>query len=126
MKFIIEKSWNDYGEAQDIINYCDSNEFEYKLLTFDEIYNYDSYDFFKSIYFCNTDLVQYHLSKVKCSFVVPNTYDTTFSNYYDRTIEIMKLSDIDIKQIDIPIFINCYYFIILNCIIDVIASVLKK
>ena len=68
MIFILEDTWTyetsynniitSNSEADDIINYAKINNIECKILSVKELYDYDSYDFLKCIYFCNTDIVQ--------------------------------------------------------------------
>jgi hypothetical protein len=106
MNIILEDKWTVDGEADDIIEYCKKNNYVCHILTYDEIYNYDTYEFFKCIYFCNTDLVQYHLKKKNIDYIVPNTYENIYSEFYNRIITIKCLGDINIDSLTEPLFIK--------------------
>ena len=109
MIFIIENTWTIDGEANDIINYTNNNKIECKILSVDELYEYDSINFIKNcVYFCNTDIVQYHLKKINKTNVIPNTYDEKFNNFYMRNIETMTVQEFDNKYKNIEKFIKPY------------------
>ena len=49
-----------------------------------------------SIYFCNTDIVQYHLKKKNnlTNEIVPDTYDKSFNKFYLRDIKVVKFKEL--------------------------------
>lgn len=108
MKFIIEDTWTYEGEADDIINYATQHNIEYEILNVEQLYNFNSNIFLNNIYFCNTDIVQYHLSKIGKINLVPNTYDNRFNKFYNRNIEIMTVKEFDDKFRGINKFIKPY------------------
>ena len=117
MIFILEDTWTyetnynaiiSNSEADDIINYAKINNIECKILSVRELYEYDSNDFLKCIFFCNTDIVQYHLFKINRMDLVPNTYDIRFAELFNRHIETMSLAEFDKKYKGIKKFIKPY------------------
>lgn len=91
MIILLEDTW----EAEDIKIYF-SNFKEYNVieLSVDELFKYDSNEFFKTIYFCNTDIVQFHLNKLNKTNLIPDTYDKIFNKFYLREIKISKFKNI--------------------------------
>ena len=72
MIVLLEDSW----DADDIKNHYEK---VYELSQ-ENLYNLDSKLFINSIYFCCTDIVQYHLNKLGIEGIVPDTYDNTFKD----------------------------------------------
>lgn len=108
MRFILEDTWTADNEADDIIEYSTENAIKCKILTVDELYAFNTADFFRCVYFCNTDIVQYHLSKLNKMELVPNTYDSRFHEFYKRNIETMTVSDFNTKYKGMQKFIKPY------------------
>jgi hypothetical protein len=109
MIFILEDTWTSNSEADDIINYAKINNIECKILSVRELYDYNSYDFLKSIYFSNTDIVQYHLCRINRMDLIPNTYDERFNIFFvNRQIEKMSLAEFDKKYQGTIKFIKPY------------------
>src|SRR3989344_4432060 len=94
MQFLLEDSWNIDGEAEDIILYAKNNNIECKILDYQTLYDLDSKYFLSCVYFCNTDIVQHHLSAFpdKLKFI-PDTYDSIFEKYYNRKIETLEFKE---------------------------------
>lgn len=86
---LIEDSWTADGQADDIIAYSP----DHQILTPDQLYAFDSQLFFEHTYFCNTEIVQYHLFKLHRSNLVPNTYDPRFAKWYNRDIETTTVAE---------------------------------
>ncbi len=86
MQFILEDTWTINGEADDIINFANTNNIKCNIINEDELYNLDSNYFFNNIFFCNTDIVQHHLNKIGKINIFPNTYDMKFNELYKRNI----------------------------------------
>lgn len=82
MIVLLEDSW----KADDIKKYYE----EVCELSQENLYNLDSKLFINSIYFCCTDIVQYHLNKLGIEGIVPDTYDNTFKDLFKRNIEIIE------------------------------------
>lgn len=107
MKVIIEDTWNEDGEAEDIIKYCTDNNYEYLLLDPEKIKELDHQVFFNCIYFCNTDIVRHHLQEMNLSNnIIPDTYESIYERFYSRKIEKINFGDIDINTLKNPIFIK--------------------
>jgi hypothetical protein len=108
MKILLEDKWTLDNESDDIIEYANKNNFEINILTYDKLINYDSYKFVKCIFFCNTDIVQYHLIKLDYSHLVPNTYTNIFNPYYERKFEILTIKQFKDKYQNVEMFIKPY------------------
>jgi hypothetical protein len=102
----LQHNWDDDGEAQDIIDYCRENGIKIELMTGMDLMDMDSHKFLSNMYFCDTDIVQYHLSKTNKTFLVPDTYEKTYEKLYDRKIEKMTLSEYFSKYDGIERFIK--------------------
>lgn len=96
MNVIIENTWNDYGEADDIIQYCEANNIKYQILPATQIVILDN--FFDNIFFCNTEIVLEKLKQVNFADLCPDTYDSTYNEFYHRLIEKINISDIIITD----------------------------
>lgn len=101
MKVIIEDSWNEYGDADDIIQYCSDNNMQYQILSPEQISGLNN--FFDYVFFCNTEIVLEKLRSTNCENLCPDTYDQTYKEFYNRTIEKVSLADIILTE---PIFIK--------------------
>ena len=62
LQFYLEDTWTDDGEADDIIEYANKMNIRITVLSPSELYKMSSNEFFSGIYFCNTDIVQYHMN----------------------------------------------------------------
>lgn len=98
MIFYLENTWTMDGEADDIITYANNLNIPIKIMSASELHQVDSHQFISSIYFCNTSIVQYHLSRINKMHLVPDTYESIYSKYFCRQIE--KISFVE--------FINKY------------------
>ena len=96
MHIIIEKSWFDYGEVDDIILYCTKNNIKFDIFPKEELLNLPQ--FFSYIYFCSTDIVLQKLKEYNCEYLCPDTYDETFNEFYCRKIEKIRLNDINYTE----------------------------
>lgn len=92
MKFLIHDVWHEWGESVDIIEYCNKNNFQYEILSSDELLSRK--DFFSCIYFCDTNIVYEKLLQNKMEHLSNSTYDVRFNDFFGRTIEQKKLVDI--------------------------------
>lgn len=93
MIVLLEDSWCVNNEADDIIKYCKENNHKLEILSYDLLMNYNSTEFIKSIYFCNTDIVQYHLNRLGYLHLVPNTYSEKFIPLYQRDFKILTVKE---------------------------------
>ena len=100
MRFLIEEEW----EADDIISYCQSNHYEYKVLSQDEIAQLPHEEFMTYIPFCNTLSVQKNLRAVGLERLIPDTYCERFDKLYHRTIT--KIHSNDLSSIPFPYFVK--------------------
>ena len=91
MKILLEDNWTYDGEADDIIEYSKINNIECIILNKNELLQLDSCYFLENIYFCNTEIVQYHLKNTNRGDLIPDTYDKRFHDLYHRTIEKMSI-----------------------------------
>lgn len=98
MNIILQVDW----DADDIKQYCNSKGYKLNILTYDEIRDIESITFFCHVYFCDTELIQYHLKKCSASFIVPDTYEYNSHYYYGREIKKVKRDSID----SFPIFVK--------------------
>ena len=96
---LLEDTWNEDNEADDIIEYADKNKYDISILSVDDLYKLDSMYFLSTIYFCDTKIVQYHLQKANIINIVPNTYDEKYNKYYNRSIEQIHFTEF-IKKYD--------------------------
>lgn len=90
MKILLEDTWL----ADDIKTYAKDNFLICDELSVEELYNYDSIKFFNCVYFCNTDIVQFHLKNINHLEIVPNTYDNKYDKFYMRSIELIKFKEV--------------------------------
>lgn len=86
MKILLEDSWVE--DSRDIIDFAQSNNHELVIMTPKQLKNMSSKSFINHIYFCNTEIVQYHLEHLKCKHLVPDTYDEKFNDHYHRSFKI--------------------------------------
>ena len=96
-KIYLEDTWNEEGDAEDIINYANNKKIQIEIKTVTELYDINSTEFINNIYFCNTDIVQYHLCKMKKEYLILDTYEHKYKKYYGRDIELVKFSEFLIK-----------------------------
>ena len=115
MNILLEDKWNENGEAQDIIDHYNSlSNCKLNILNSNQLQIMDSETFINSVYFCNTQIVQYHLERLSISMskqnrldiIVPDTYESVYKDYYKRDIDKVKFIDININRLDKPIFIK--------------------
>jgi len=104
---LLEDTWLE--DAQDIIDYCSDLHYEYHIYSVDELYEFDSIKFFapNNVYFCNTDIVQYHLNKVNLWNLtfVPDTYEQIYQQFYKRNIQRRLYGSID-QNTELPLFMK--------------------
>ena len=93
LQFYLEDTWTDDGEADDIIEYANKMNIRITVLSPSELYKMSSNEFFSGIYFCNTDIVQYHMNNTNNIHLVPDTYENVYEKYYMRFIEKMTFSE---------------------------------
>ena len=107
MIFYLEDVWNEDGEADDIIEYACVNNIELKIKSYADLMKIKSVDFLSEIYFCNTDIVQYHLKNIGVlNVIVPDTYDMKYKYHYYRDIEKILFIDFLNKYNGIKRFIK--------------------
>lgn len=53
----------------------------------------DSKYFLSCTYFCDTKIVQQHLSNLGLSSIIPDTYDQRFKAYFNREIEMLPFTE---------------------------------
>ena len=106
----IKNYFKKFQETQEIQETQETQEtqeirktYNLKELTTDELRNLDSLEFISGIYFCNTDIVQYHLKKLNKEIVVPQTYEEIYNEYFRREIKIQMFKDIKSQM---PIFLK--------------------
>ena len=103
---ILENTWTANNEADDIIDYCINHDIQYKIMTPESLFDMDHAQFFNSIYFCDTAIVQYHLRETNCSYLIPDTYESVYNEFYSRKIEQIRWGDVNISILTNPIFIK--------------------
>ena len=90
---LLEDSW----EAIDIIDFCKNKQIECIILSEKELY--ERSDFLQCVYFCNTDIVRFHIYNCLLSkeyksidvknlldMVYPDTYESVYYEYFKRKI----------------------------------------
>jgi hypothetical protein len=106
---LLEDSW----EADDIKEYASRHHIDLIEMTPDELYAMSSDDFIHETYFCNTDIVQYHLRKLGLETkIIPDCYDSRFGKFYQRQILKMPFSEIGRRASGLgsklPVFVKPY------------------
>ncbi len=96
MHIIIEKSWTDYGEADDIILYCTENNIKFDVFSSEELEHLPH--FFSYIYFCNTSIVLSKLKEYDSDHLCPDTYENIYDEFYCRKIDKIKLKNINFTE----------------------------
>lgn len=99
-KVLLEDSW----EATDVIEYCTEHNIECTEVSQSEIYEMNSNKFLEYVFMCGTGAVKYHLDKLGLSNIIPDTYETAYSELYGRTINKIKFEEI--PQMTSSVFIK--------------------
>ena len=97
---LIEDTWNIDGEANDIIKWCTDHQYDYRIMTQDELRSISDLEFKNSIYFCHTDIVREH------NIPFPDTYEDKYKSFMKRKINTMRFDEFDFDNIPFPIFIK--------------------
>jgi hypothetical protein len=93
-RVLIDKSWVDWDDADDILQYYKNEEI--KILEVNEILKMTKKEFTSYIFFVNTDTVRFFLGEPI------DTYDSRFTQFFNREIKVVKTDEID----TFPIFIK--------------------
>lgn len=101
MKFLLQNTWLEFGDADDIMNYCNKNNYNIEILN--ETQLVQKPNFFEYIYFCDTCVVYNQLLKNNLLRLCPDTYDYDFYELFKRNI--IKVMLYDVKYVE-PFFIK--------------------
>jgi len=94
MKVLLEDSW----EANDVIQYCAERNMECIVLSPSELIKRD--DFFESVYLCGTDTVRKKLEEIGRTDLIPDTYESVYSDLFYRKIEKVPFGNI-VKELEL-------------------------
>ncbi|XWV24797.1 hypothetical protein QJ856_gp0986 [Tupanvirus deep ocean] len=100
MNILIEDEWN----AHDIIEYCQENNLQYRVLSQKEITKLCKFEFFEGPFFCDTKIAQKYLHENGWNDKIPDTYPEIFNKFYKRNIKKIKFNELN-KQ-PYPFFIK--------------------
>ena len=95
MIVLLEDRW----EAHDIIEFCRNKQIECLVLSEKQLY--ERSDFLECVYFCNTDIVRFHLLKLLqhqkelLDQIYPDTYESVYSEYFKRKIRKTKMKSLE-------------------------------
>jgi hypothetical protein len=103
MIFYVEEDWWD---DDDIIRYAMKHKHKLVIKSHKELYNMDSEELLKNVYFCNTEIIQHHLAKLNATHLIPDTYEEIYKNLYNREIDRMTFGELMEKYKGKPKFIK--------------------
>lgn len=105
LNVLLEDTWTSEadGDADDVIEYCSSNNITCTIMSPTDIFNLDSNKFFTYIFMCDTLIVKHHLEKLNRADLIPDTYEQIYSELFGREIKKIKFCEVKVGTFVKPI-----------------------
>lgn len=102
-EYLLEESWTEDGGADDILLYAEERSKQVTVLKDDDIMQHDSQNLLSYICcFCDTEIIQHHLTKLFPKKVVetilPDTYESLYHPLYGREVIQMSFGEFMSQQ----------------------------